>query len=331
MIWVNQLERLASEAPGIAAFLAHRREAERVLRRALASLPQDSRERGPHHLSALVEVLLHLDDAAALAALADELAGEGALRMQPRERTLVGRLLADALPAGRREAWVQAASPIDPQPELLADAAVAFDRLWAEAERNGGFDLWWRVGHAALALGRDADADAAFRQTQPRLAKAALGPLAEELADIRAAVNRNYVFDDAVDHAALAAALALSCSHLAAALDGPHPWTPAMLFAAEEALDLVRRVPFRVLAETPPRSGYIECFDARYGTLDLKAYAIVHNALLEHEALLIEHAAAALLSGRPCGRLDAVSCATCRLGWPTSCSRWTGRRRRGLG
>jgi hypothetical protein len=346
VIWTNQLARLATQARGVGPFLAHRREAEQVLRAALAQLPGEVT--GPALFTyRLVEILLQVDDNPALARLAAELTAKGGPVLPPRELALVAGLLRDNLPPGPINGWLAAAWRADPdQPDLLRGMAraalgdtaalarlwpqllatehergddqdlaalvgmaahelgewtIALNRLTAEGERRAAFDVWRRAGEAALHLGRDADAEAAFGRTAPRLAASALGPLAEALADIRAAVNRLYTFDDPVDHRVLAATLALSRSRLVDRLAGPHGWTPAMLFEAEEALDLVRRAPFRVLGETPARTGYIAAFDARYGTLDLEAFAIVNHALLEHEGALLEHAADALLAGAPPG------------------------------
>ena len=244
-----------------------------MLRRALASLPQDSASEALITYR-LVEVLLHLDDAAALAALADELAGEGALRMQ-RARTDTGRAVAGGRPAGRAEGSVGPgwSSPIDPQPELLADAAVAFDRLWAEAERNGGFDLWWRVGHAALTLGRDADAEAAFQGKPsrvwprprsgrwPRNSRTSAPPSIATMSSMTQWITRS----------------------------SPPPWRCPALILLPHWTDRTPGPPrccstgrgnsrlcvgsrFAILAGIPRQHQHVECFDARYGTLDLKAY-----------------------------------------------------------
>ena len=202
----------------------------------------------------------------------------------------------------------------DPQNVLLADLvgeaafqlgewATALDRLRAAGERRGVLDPWWRAGQAALWLGRDTEAEAAFWRTHPRLASSSFGPVAPALEKLLEAVNRVYVYADHTDHAALAAILTRSASCLRERLAESYPVTPEILVDAALKLRVVRIEQFSFFAVLPHRHGFIKNFDARYGTFDLAAFGVVGQGLLEHEEALLDHAAAALLSGRPPGGL----------------------------
>jgi hypothetical protein len=349
-MWANQLDRLAAEAPGLAAFLDNRRQTAAMLRRAL-SLTAPAAAAGALLTYRLANVLWQLDDPA-LASLAATVISADVPAEGVREAALIAPILQDvASPDGLRSWLTAARERHGGGPELLRaeaslslgdkaalaalwpplleaarawpqDAALnamcglaayelghwseAFDRLTAAAAHRKSIDLWWRAGQAALYLGRDADARAAFVHITERLPARTLGALAEALGELIAAVNHLYLHAEGVDYRVLAAGLRQGLARLEARLVRSDPWTPADLVDAAWELRMVRNEPFANLAMVPRQHGFVARFDRRYGTLDLEAFAIVHRALAEHEAGLLTAAARGLVARERAGGLQVA-------------------------
>jgi len=179
--------------------------------------------------------------------------------------------------------------------ELLLSLARQFDKS----------EDWERAGLAALRLGDDERAMQWFAHARPRVRGQHLGVLAGVLEPLQHALNRDYEWCDRVDHQALKHKLGSLLERLRHRLSAIE-FAPTDLLQVANALHAVETYPFYILEQILPHHPYITEWDARYGTFDLQAYAIIWRALVEHQALLLDVALERLLVGGKAGPLNAL-------------------------
>src|SRR5262249_10474563 len=146
---------------------------------------------------------------------------------------------------------------------------------------------WEKAGLAALRLGYDERAMQWFARARPRLRGQHLGALAGVLELLLNAVNRDYEYSDRIDPEALKDTLGSSLEHLWHRLSTIECAATDFLQAAN-ALHAVETYPFYILEHLLQHHPYVTKWDARYGTFDLQAYAIIWRALAEHQSQLLD-------------------------------------------
>jgi hypothetical protein len=198
---------------------------------------------------------------------------------------------------------------------LSSDWEFAEELLLSLARQFDKSDDWERaVGRARL--GDEERAAQWFAHARPRVRGQHLGVLAGVLEPLLHTLNRDYEWCDRVDHQALKHTLGSLLEHLRQRLSAIE-FAPTDLLHVANTLHAVETYPFYLLAQILPHHPYITEWDARYGTFDLQAYAIIWRALVEHQALLLEAALERLLSGGTAGTLNALREITVRFRSPS--------------
>lgn len=164
---------------------------------------------------------------------------------------------------------------------------------------------WEKAGLSALHLDDEERAVQWLSRARPRVPAQQVGPLAPVLDHLLCAINRDYHFTDNTDFCSLRDGLAASLVTLRRILSSASH-SPNHLLKAAAAISAVERYPFYVLSQVVEREMYVEHWDARYGTFDLRAYTVVWRALVEHQAVLLENAVQHMLQGAPPGSFNTL-------------------------
>ena len=348
---VAALDKAAPLEPGVARFMANRRQAKEVLQASLAAVPEGEASSQQLRLR-LARVLWQLGDEESLAELLSGVAkrahqgnynpGElgrlglmgtgtayGAVlykavsavfQQHPDSSELLRACARGLLAAGQtiEPLWPRLKRVAMDHPEdsnlkrftascayRLCDWECAEELLLSLARQFDKSDDWEKAGLAALRLGDEERAMQWFAQARPRVRGQHLGVLAGVLEPLLQALNRDYEWCDRVDHQALKYKLGSLLENLRHRLSAIE-FAPTDLLQVANALHAVEASPFYRLEEILLHHPYITEWDARYGTFDLQAYAIIWRALVEHQALLLEVALERLLGGGTAGTLNAL-------------------------
>ena len=164
---------------------------------------------------------------------------------------------------------------------------------------------WEKAGLALLRMGQDERAIEWLGRARPRVPPQRVGPLAAVLKSLLHALNCDHYWGDVPDYQGLKQELAGSLMELQRTLSSTD-YAPKDLLQAATAIGTVEKYPFYVLAQIIDQKMYVEHWDARYGTFDLRTYSVVWRALIEHQALLLGHAVERMLGGAPPGTLNAL-------------------------
>ncbi len=164
---------------------------------------------------------------------------------------------------------------------------------------------WEKAGLAVLRMGKDERAIEWLSRARPRVSPQRVGALATVLESLLHALNCDYHWTEKPDSQALKQELAASLMTLQRILSSTD-YSPKDLLQAATAIGTVEKYPFYVLSQVIEQEMYVERWDARYGTFDLRAYSVVWRASVEHQALLLGHAIERMLGGAPLGTLNAL-------------------------
>ena len=164
---------------------------------------------------------------------------------------------------------------------------------------------WEKAGLAVLRLGQDERAIEWLSRARPRVSPQRVGPLAAVLESLLHALNCDHHWGDVPDYQGLKQELAGSLVKLQRTLSSID-YAPKDLLQAATAIGTVEKYPFYVLSQIIEQEMYVKQWDARYGTFDLRAYNVVWRALVEHQALLLDHGLTCMLGGAPPGTLNAL-------------------------
>src|SRR5262245_19110402 len=222
-------------------------------------------------------------------------------------------------------AWLLAASQCG-QLDEVAEARVS---LATSSEDRAE---WRRAAQTFLAIGRDTEAADCFRRSRLRLQSSDLSRLGACLKRLADATSAEYFLDDessSTTRQQLKQSLSESEVELSEALNASHMCTSDELVSAALKLLKMHAYPINVLAQAPRQYSYVEPFDARFGRVDLMAYAIIATALLSHAVLLLSQALHLMcLGGRPGGLnvprqcIEALTESLLRQGRTDEVGRW---------
>jgi len=352
LVVVAALDAAAPHEPGVARFMANRRQAKEVLQAALAAVP-DSEAMSQKLRLRLARVLWQIGEEEGLSNLITQVA-ERAMegRYDPAELAKMalmcmesrnGSILREAVSVARQRepnsqeilrahvrGLLQDRQPIKAWWPRLKQAAVdhpdnialrrfagfcgysiAGDWEFAEellttlANESHDPDDWERAGLAALRMGHDDRASEWLNRARPRVSPRQVGPLAGAIEFLLRTLNREYHWSDIIDYRDLQQGLRDSIQRVERHLSSADYQANDFLQAAT-AIGTVEKYPFYVLSELEKLQMYVERWDARYGTFDLKAYGVVWRGLVEHQALLLEHGLKGMLKGSSPGGLNVL-------------------------